>query len=155
MALDIGIGNKGSWTFLQNEPQVGLTSSYYDFLFPLLQELAEETELRVIDLYEDSEFSGEQLNAVERLLEKARCLLAEQPESWQCCLSNIILDTPARLRFEAEHPELRLEPIFEGSKTYKIYETVRREIFLDFIERWLLLVRRAKELDSTMICKGD
>jgi hypothetical protein len=132
MALDIGVGDGSSLIPVQGEPSLFLEDDgYYWFLHPLFERLAVETG-EYIDLYGDASFAGESLAALERALAEARRLVGSQPEEW-----SVHVGTP-------------LSP-----KHRKLYRRVEREAMLALLDRWDVVIERARQLGRPVVCFGD
>lgn len=153
MALDIGVGNHGTHDILNSEPRIALAGSYCHFMSPLFDQLQKEIG-KEIDPYDYASILGDELAAVERMLERAVEMLATQPESWEICVGTIRLpDAEAVARVQADYPDLRLE--LTHTCNYKMHETVRKDSFLKVIEEWRIVIARARELKLAMLCLGD
>jgi hypothetical protein len=97
MPLDIGVGNGKSCVPDPAEPLLQLDDNgYYWFLVPLLGELHVQTS-QYVDLYGDARFTGQRLEALERMLQKARALVRAQPRTWKVAEGAAVVE---RARFE-------------------------------------------------------
>lgn len=132
MSLDIGVGNGSSLIPVQDEPSLSLENDgYYWFLHPLFERLAMETG-QYIDLYGGASFAGESLAALERTLAEARRLVAPQPERWSVHIGSQV------------SPERR-----------ELYCAVEREALSALLDRWGVIIERAKLRGRPVVCCGD
>jgi hypothetical protein len=132
MALDIGLDDGLSMGPCPSEPSLSLDDDgYYWFLHPLWERLRSETG-QYIDLYGYASFASEDLAAVDRVLAEARQLVEAQSETWQVHLGT---------QTSPEHREL--------------YCQVQREAMLSMLDRWAVIIARARQLGRPVICIGD
>jgi hypothetical protein len=97
MPLDIGVGSGTSFVPDPAEPLVQLDDDgYYWFLHPLIKELYGQTS-QYVDCYGDARFTGQRLEALERMLQKARTQVRAQPRKWQVAGTSSVVE---RARFE-------------------------------------------------------
>ena len=132
MALDLGIGDGTSRLPVQGEPSLAFRSDgYYWFLHPLFEQLRIETG-QYIDLYGDALFSGESLDALERMVAEAKRLVASQPDTWRV------------------HIGTQTSP-----KQKELYDEVEKGRFLELLDQWQRILARARESGWPVICFGD
>jgi hypothetical protein len=132
MALAIGLDVGGSTSPSRSEPSLSLDDDgYYWFLHPLWERLRSETG-QYIDLYGYAGFAGEDLAALDRILTEARQLVEAQPETWQVHVGT---------RISPEHREL--------------YCQVQREAMLSMLDRWAVIIARARRLGRPVVCIAD
>jgi hypothetical protein len=132
MALDLGIGDGVSLIPQQSEPSLWLESDgYYWFLHPLFEKLRSETG-QYIDLYGYASFSGATLSVLERMVAEAVRLVQAQPATWQ-------VHTGTQVR--PDHKEL--------------YAEVKKDCFLELLNKWQQIIARAKETGKPIVCFGD
>ncbi len=132
MSLNIGVGDGSSVMPVQGEPSLFLQSDgYYWFLHPLFERLAAETGQH-IDLYGDASFAGESLVALERALAEARRLVNSQPEEWSV------------------HVGTQVSPEYRD-----LYRPVERKAMLALLDRWEIVIERARQLGQPVVCFGD
>jgi len=130
--LDIGIGNERGKPPDAEEPRLALDDDgYYWFLHPLFEQLHAESG-QYIDLYGDASFTGVGLDALERMLTRARQLIESQPKTWQV------------------HTGTQFAPVRR-----EIHKPVKREEFLRLIVLWEQVVDRARKTGRSVICFGD
>lgn len=132
MSLDIGIGDGVAPNPLPDEPRIGLSGDgYYWFLHPLFERLLGETG-QYIDLYGDASFAGEHLAALHRALDDARILVSAQPPEWQ---------------------------VYTGTQTHPVrkdvFAGVEKVRFLQLLDDWAMIVRRAEVTGRPVVCFGD
>ncbi|HEV3146083.1 MAG TPA: hypothetical protein VGZ47_19505 [Gemmataceae bacterium] len=134
MSVSIGVGDAAGsqlWP-VEAEPSLWLDSDgYYWYLHPLFEKLRDETG-EYVDLYGDAWFDGDNLEAFQRMLEQARNLVSQEPESWQVHTGTQI---------QPEHKEL--------------YAEVTKERFLELLSSLNKIANRAKELGRRVVCFGD
>jgi hypothetical protein len=130
--VSIGVGDELGKPLAVTEPQLALNDDgYYWFLHSLFGELHEATG-QYIDLYGDAVFTGPGLDALERILSKARRLVAVQPEAWEV------------------HTGTQELPVRR-----EIYKSVERAEFLRLLGVWEQAVARARQTGRAVVCFGD
>ena len=129
--LDIRIRCDDGTPHSDGEPWLSFDDGYYWFLYPSIESLLLETG-RSIDLYGDAEFAGSDLDALRRMLSRARTLVEMQPGSWE-----VVTGT-------------QTEPVRRD-----ILATVHRAAFLELLDTWDRLVTRAQETGRSIVCLGD
>jgi hypothetical protein len=130
--LDIGIGDERGKPPDAAEPGLALDDDgYYWFLHPLFEQLHAESG-QYIDLYGDASFSGPGLDALERMLTRARRLIEAQPDTW-------------RVRTATQLAPVRCD----------IHKPVKRKEFMRLIGLWEQVVDRARATGRAVLCFGD
>lgn len=138
MSLDIGVGDGKSFVPLPDEPRLAFDDDgYLFFLFPFLRSLHHATG-EMIDLYDDASFSGDHLDLLQTELRAARVAIDAQPEQW---------DIPIGTQFgpPSTHPPVG-KPIIS---------TVEKAVFLERLDQWERVIRRARETGRPVVCFGD
>jgi hypothetical protein len=130
--LDIGIGDRPGKPPDPEEPGLALDDDgYYWYLHPLFEQLHAESG-QYINLYGDALFTGNGLDALERMLTHARQLIASQPKTWQV------------------HTGTQIAPLRR-----EIHKPVNRAEFLRLIDLWEQVVDRARNTGRSVVCFGD
>jgi hypothetical protein len=133
MALDIGIGDGTSPTPDWDEPTLyfEFVVGYYSYLEPWFERVATVTG-QFVDLYGGASFQGQQLDTLEQALLDARKAVESQAPKWQV------------------HIGTQVEPVQR-----KLYVDVERKRVLELLDQWLVVVRRARQLNRPVVCFGD
>jgi hypothetical protein len=133
MALDIGIGDGKSLTPDWDEPSLYFEyhEGYYEYLSPWFERLASVTG-QFVDLYGDASFQGGQLDTLEQILTETRQAVERQPPKWQV------------------HLGTQVKPVQR-----ELYRDVERDKMLALLDQWLIVIRRARQLNRPVVCFGD
>ena len=105
------------------------TNGYYWFIEPLFREFREQTG-QYVDLYGNASFAGNDLLALEQILQQALTLIEAQPESWAVIVG---------------HAGARGE----------VYMGVLKTRFIALLTQWLQLCSDAQQSNSAVVCFGD
>ncbi len=133
MALDVWIGEP---TRFAGRPAVSFEpEAYYSFLYPLFEEFAQSSG-QMIDPYDGAKFESFELNSVLTLVDKAREMVAAQPEEIK-----VHMGTNMGSYLEPKHEE--------------IYCSVNRYEYLEFIEKLRLAVVEAQRTGKPLVFFGD
>lgn len=118
--------------FLQDEPAFDLSDEYeYAFLYPLLEKLRARSG-QFVDWYGFAQFTGPELDDLDNTLSEAYALVEAQPGKWLA------------------HNGTPAQPGDEGT-----FEILDRAGFLERLEQWRRIIKRARELKLSVICLGD
>lgn len=133
MALDIGLGRG------LDDPNILYrlefwADGYYFFLFDYFQKASLNPHQRLLDLYEDAEIDGEQLDRLEEELNRAKADVKDKMDTWE---------------------EVVGWTGIERKKSQEMRETVERKRMLIVIEKLLALVSEARERRLKIIGRGD
>jgi hypothetical protein len=134
MALDIVLSVNGKAPEWREETSVSFNADAdYWYLWPtMIRDIKNQTG-KLLDLYDDAKFSGQELISLEQVLEKQLVDLAsEKPKEWDV------------------HVGTQTHPIKKD--IYK--KLVKKDLQLK-LEKFLFIVRLAKEEFETVICIGD
>lgn len=105
---------------------------YYWFLWPLFQELFEETG-QFIDLYGNACFESENLARLGQILERAQILVNTQPETWSVSVG---IQT-------------------HQSHSHEVFQQVSKTHFLKLLNQWQSLLRLAEQSGQGIVAFGD
>jgi hypothetical protein len=133
MALDVWIGRP---TRFKGGPAVSFEpEAYYSFLYPLFEEFA-ATYGQMIDPYDGAVIETTELLPVLALVDRAKALVSAQPE---------VFDV---------HMGTNLGSFFEP-KSEEMYDTVKRDEYLIFIEALRAAVFEAQRTNRPLVFVGD
>jgi hypothetical protein len=118
-------GTASAWTFFFAD------DGYYWFLYPLFQELANQTG-QLIDLYNDARFTTEQLPTLQATLHEARRITQQQPDEWLVKVGT------------------RLKPDYKA-----LYQSVSKQRLLAALDQLDRLIDHALAQNEDVICIGD
>jgi hypothetical protein len=135
MALDIVLTVGGQTPRYNSETSISFEGGAADYwyLWPtMIKEIQNKTG-ELIDLYDDAEFSGDNLEKVaEIVLNQLEKLKQKKDKEWEV------------------HTGAELQPIKK-----EIYRTLIKKDLEDKLQRLLIIVQQAKQDNEKVICIGD
>ena len=135
MSLNIVLSKNGEAPEWNGDTSISFSGGSADYWYlwsTLIKEIRNETG-QLIDLYDDAEFSGDNLNKVERLIIKQiQELKDEKEEKWE-------------IHIGTEFGHIKKE----------IYKTLVKEELISKLEKFLAIIQQAKENNEKVICIGD
>jgi hypothetical protein len=134
MALDIGVGDQGSYLPDPNEDQVHLEEEHFALLQPWLEQLRIKTG-QMIDEFGDARFSDDQLTNLTEMIRAIHREIAQYPVQWEQ------LTGYAKVQGERELVERR--------------RTIVKSQLLNMLATWDQIIERARETGRSVVCFGD
>src|SRR3954453_21478701 len=130
MSIDVGLTDGSQPGPLSSQPHFSLDDGYYWFLHPFFERLAATTG-QYVDLFGDAVFEGANLDCLEQMLTEARALVESKPERWSVHVGTTVRPTRREL-----------------------YCEVVREQFVQLLQHWQEVVKRARVTGYRLVCFG-
>ncbi len=132
MALDIVLSVNRKASVWNEATSIQLDAAEYCYLWPSMINDIKNRTGKIIDLYDDAKFSGHDLDALETLISKQLLDLSSEKQEWEV------------------HTGTQTHPV--KREIYK--KLIRKDLQLK-LEKFLFIVRLAKEQSEMVICLGD